>query len=271
MCIYQRMQTIFDPNDTPPPLSPEWLSPERTSTVPRMSGGRKLAQDLSTRDSRDDQYFKTPKIPEIIPVRSPPPAPPNAPSLQTPVLRQPNGLQQTREPQQTRETKGTREQALESPSSPRERLYEQTNVRQSQRNRTQPDRLQPTLKGKTHEYLRPTPTSMFATAMLASTMFSPQSSHMLHHQATGFDPIGGYQEDIHPWTTQTPWAFKAKASKDPDLPSIREALTGPHADSFWEAMEKEISTLEAMELVLQGGSLFAWFLFKFYRTLALGS
>ena len=28
MCIYQRMQTIFDPNDTPPPLSPEWLSPE---------------------------------------------------------------------------------------------------------------------------------------------------------------------------------------------------------------------------------------------------
>ena len=69
---------------------------------------------------------------------------------------------------------------------------------------------------------------------------------MLHHQATGFDPIGGYQEDIHPWTTQTPWAFKAKASKDPDLPSIREALTGPHADSFWEAMEKEISTLEAM-------------------------
>ena len=69
---------------------------------------------------------------------------------------------------------------------------------------------------------------------------------MLHHQAMGFDPIGGFQEDIHPWTTQTPWAFKAKASKDPDLPSIQEALTGPHADSFWEAMEKDVSTLEAM-------------------------
>ena len=124
------------------------------------------------------------------------------------MLRQPNGLQQTRE------------QALESPPSPRERLYEQSNVWQSQRNRTQPDRLQPTLEGKAHEYLRPTPTSMFATAMLALTMFSPQSSHMLHHQATGFDPIGGFQEDIHPWTTQTLWAFKAKDSKDPDLPFI---------------------------------------------------
>ena len=69
---------------------------------------------------------------------------------------------------------------------------------------------------------------------------------MLQQQATGFDSIGGFQEDIHPWTTQTPWAFKAKASKDPDLPSIREALTGPHATSFWEAMEKEIATLESM-------------------------
>jgi hypothetical protein len=57
----------------------------------------------------------------------------------------------------------------------------------------------------------------------------------------------GFQEDIHPWTVQTPWAFKAKANKDPDLPSVREALTGPYAEEFWKAMEKEITTLETMD------------------------
>ena len=56
MCIYQRMQTIFDPNDTPPALSSEWLpSEQQQSSVAQGSGGRKLAQDLTTRDSRDDQ------------------------------------------------------------------------------------------------------------------------------------------------------------------------------------------------------------------------
>ena len=70
---------------------------------------------------------------------------------------------------------------------------------------------------------------------------------MLHQQAIGFDVVDGFQENIHPWTIQTPWALKSKASKDPDLPSIKEALNCPDSESFWQAMEKEISTLEPMQ------------------------
>ena len=38
--------------------------------------------------------------------------------------------------------------------------------------------------------------------------------------------------------------LKAKKSKDPDLPSLHESLTGPHSEQFWEAVDKEIASLE---------------------------
>ena len=34
-------------------------------------------------------------------------------------------------------------------------------------------------------------------------------------------------------------------AKDPDTPSTREALTGPHAEQFWIAMDKEIECLQS--------------------------
>ena len=70
---------------------------------------------------------------------------------------------------------------------------------------------------------------------------------MLTYNSVGIDATTGFQEDIHPWTVQAPWALKAKASKDPDLPSVREAVMGPHAKEFWKAMESEIKTLEGMD------------------------
>jgi hypothetical protein len=77
-------------------------------------------------------------------------------------------------------------------------------------------------------------------------MLSPQANHMLAYNAVGFDLANGFQEDLHPWTVQTPWALKAKSGRDPDLPSIKEALMGPHKDEFWKAMEVEIKMLESM-------------------------
>jgi hypothetical protein len=38
--------------------------------------------------------------------------------------------------------------------------------------------------------------------------------------------------------------LKAKVSKDPELPNLRESPTGPYAEEFWEAMESEIGSLE---------------------------
>ena len=61
----------------------------------------------------------------------------------------------------------------------------------------------------------------------------------------------GIQEALYPATLQSPFylsnpmALKAKKTKDPDLPSTREALAGPHAEHFWKAMDKEIESLES--------------------------
>jgi hypothetical protein len=59
--------------------------------------------------------------------------------------------------------------------------------------------------------------------------------------------------DIHPGILQSPFAFqsmfprafKAKATKDPDLPTLTESLAGPYAEQFWTAMDAEIASLES--------------------------
>ena len=40
-------------------------------------------------------------------------------------------------------------------------------------------------------------------------------------------------------------ALKARKAKDPDLPTTWEALSGPYAEQFWEAMDKEVQSLES--------------------------
>jgi hypothetical protein len=98
-----------------------------------------------------------------------------------------------------------------------------------------------------------------ATLALSNAMASPQSIPHLQLQASGIDPILGTHEFQHPGILQSPYAlsifdhpgaftaaFKAKASRDPDLPSTYEALSGPHAEDFWAAMDKEVKSLEKM-------------------------
>jgi len=84
-----------------------------------------------------------------------------------------------------------------------------------------------------------------ATALLASTA-SHISQHLLYSQALNTDPHTGFLDATHPCIGQSPFAFKAKASHDPDLPGMQEALTGEHAHKFFKAMDKEISSLEEM-------------------------
>ena len=67
---------------------------------------------------------------------------------------------------------------------------------------------------------------------------------MLNAQVMGYSPVTGCQESLPPGLPQSLFALKAKASKDPDLPTLRESLTGPYAEEFWEAMDKEIQSLE---------------------------
>jgi len=55
----------------------------------------------------------------------------------------------------------------------------------------------------------------------------------------------GFRNLSPPGISQSPWAMKAKVSKDPDLPSLRDSLNGPHSEDFWKAMDSEIASLES--------------------------
>ena len=89
--------------------------------------------------------------------------------------------------------------------------------------------------------------------------------HHLQYQALGVDPFSVTHDFYHPGILQSPYAltlmanplshleaqmtaFQAKKPKaqDPDLPSLRESLTGPYAKEFWDAMDKEIDSIEKM-------------------------
>ena len=101
-------------------------------------------------------------------------------------------------------------------------------------------------------YDKPKARSRYASAFAAALAFSTLSTTQLfHHQLTGFDTYTGIQESLHPATLQSPFylanpmALKAKATKDPDLPSLKESLSGPYAEQFWQAMDKEIESLES--------------------------
>ena len=86
---------------------------------------------------------------------------------------------------------------------------------------------------------------MLAIVLSQTSGITPTSAYLLQEQVHGMDPLTGYQESMHPGTTQSQLALKAKASKDPDLPSLRESLTGPYAEEFWKAMDAEICSLES--------------------------
>jgi hypothetical protein len=75
---------------------------------------------------------------------------------------------------------------------------------------------------------------------------SNPSAMLLAANALGLDTSTGLQEDLYPGQLQSPMVLQGRA-KDPDLPTTREALTGPYAEQFWESMDKEIVSLEAKD------------------------
>ena len=65
-------------------------------------------------------------------------------------------------------------------------------------------------------------------------------AHLFQAQSIGYDPVARTQEEFHPTLSHSMLgrqlhSMKAKASKDPDLPTLRESLTGPNAEQFWLA------------------------------------
>ena len=108
--------------------------------------------------------------------------------------------------------------------------------------RHEPERLAPTMKGKSYDKPPRYLSALAAALALTNTVqVSPPTVHLLQHQAIGMDPFTGIQEFGHPGMLQSPMALtamamKAKKSKVPDIPSTREALSGPYAEEFWQSI-----------------------------------
>ena len=254
LCTFQRFETYFDEGSVPT-LRDEWLTPaeiETSQAEKRLHGlrqGRKRDwQHASDKDSREDFTYEPP-APD--PLRLPPD--PN-PSSQTREPSSPtSSVRQTREPppSATRQlpsswNRQTRDDPTISTSS--------TTVSDRPARHRPPNRPMNigTTKGQSYHMTASafnrksfTPSSFLSTAIDRFSGLTPSSSRMLHAQMLGYDPTTGLQEYLPPGLTQSCVALKAKASTDPDLPTLRESLTGPYSEEFWIAMDAEIASLES--------------------------
>jgi hypothetical protein len=90
-------------------------------------------------------------------------------------------------------------------------------------------------------------TAIYSTIM-ASTLTYGQNSYVDHKYlyALLMDPELGVMDNMFPDAiSRCPSLLKASKSKsDPDLPTMHEALSGPHRAEFLEAMRTEIQELE---------------------------
>ncbi len=106
------------------------------------------------------------------------------------------------------------------------------------------------------KFYDPPPVSLLSgclkkTLGISMLLTSPSSYHM-SSVAHGYNRDTDTQEYLHPGVMQSPLAFlsgspasyKSTKRNDPDMPSCREALSGPHAEEFWKAMDKEMASLE---------------------------
>jgi hypothetical protein len=79
---------------------------------------------------------------------------------------------------------------------------------------------------------------------------------MMVAEEMGLDSSTELQEEFHPLMFQSVRAMQGKCS-NPDLPSIKESINGPHREEFWKAMDAEIASSEAKKAweVVEGSSI----------------
>ena len=258
MCIMQRFETVFDEGLEPPSLAEEWLTPEEVTKnrakrqVQSLRNGRQLYHEVGKKEHKE--YGDNDPFPNVVPTQ---PRPQLEITSQQPVHLNP-----------TPPSTSTREQSPSNldrwarvppqpppPSEPPPTISPPSSAspqvsRYPTRTRTGPTLLEPTWKGKSYEK-PPRYLSSLAAAMAFtnSVRVCDTTAYHLQFQSMGMNPYTGIQDYLHPAVLQSPlalqaMALKAKKSKDPDIPSTREALSGPYAEDFWKAMDDEIISLE---------------------------
>ena len=248
LCTFNRYETHFDEGQAPM-LADEWLTPaeqEANHAKKRVQGlrqeRRRTWQDSFEKESRDDFSYQAP------PQDSPLNAPTREQVEQLPAYAETNPASPITEPLNTSWSRDDTFSPTKSTVSSRRSSDDQP--RRSSRISKAPDVLNAkTFKGKS--YL---PSSLLVTAIAMARGITPQSAVMLQAQLHGYDPSTGLQEWLPPGINQCPMALKAKVTSDPDLPTLKESLTGPNAEHFWTAMDAEINSLESKgtwEIVLR--------------------
>ena len=280
MCTFQRWEVELDPADPPPPLEDHWLTEaEKVQNRIRrhlqsVRQGRKLIQEMATKDTREDSHYQPPprEVPSVLPrelpqnfhtpPKFPPSSDPHALQRSPPIFGAPSHNIAPAPPAQTREDHPvqTREPPQPVSSSPVVRRNPSRKVKHQapEEWKLVMDPHKKTYDHSKKSYVsksRMTPVSsvfrkvpffsMLAVFACQANSLSPISAHLLHQQSMSIDPLTHCQEHFHPGMLQSPLALKAKASKDPDLPSLQESLTGPYAEQFWAAMDAEIASLES--------------------------
>ena len=256
LCVFERFELEFESN--PPALSDDWLTTDEillkraSRHLQSLKQGRKLWQDTATKESREDFNYQPPKpsqpreVPSVVLRESPKhPTPPVSPT------NKPGSLVRTPPLEPPRESP-----IPVSPEAParryplRESRGQGVSRMQIDPSKKSYDDGPPKHKSNLSRFM---PLSMFAAlvATQSPTGMTPIAAHLLQAQARGFDPMTCQQESFHPGLLQSPMAlvqnpmsFKAKSAHDPDLPTLRESLCGPHAEQFWTAMDAEIASLE---------------------------
>ena len=263
LCIFDRLETSFDQFDKdgkripPPPLADEWLSPEDLDQKrpSNLRQGRILYQDVhvNNKEIKEDLSYNPPPQNPIAHKKLREPPDPHIEPIH-----------------QARETSWKRDLPL-PPSPASVPLPQNSSGRYPTRsNRGVRNLMQPSFSGQSYDKPQAKYMGVVTAALCMSTPSFTTSigMHLLDYQAVGTDPFAGTHEFYHPGILQSPYAltimenplllledeiiafqakaFKAKASRDPDLPSLKESLTGPYAKEFWEAMDKEIDSIEKM-------------------------
>jgi hypothetical protein len=262
MCIFQRFEVAFEEDVQVPLLADEWLTPAEVAAnqvhrrTQQLRQGRRLNQELNTREYRNELNYQPP--PEVLPPREllqngpaplpiappreppPPAAMPPPREIQPPTPREP--------PPQLRGWARTPPPAP-GPVVPPSPPAPVAPVAPTRRNPSRASRDQPAFKTSFLQQMDPNkktyaPSSLLAMFLDQSFGLTAPTARVLQAQILGYDPHTGFQESLPPGFVQSPYAMKGKLSRDPDIPSLKESLSGPHAEQFWKAMDSEIASLE---------------------------
>ena len=236
-CVFDDyFETVHHKGDGPPPV---W-----DDLVIRSRFKNEFEGDL------DDTWDETaPNVVKSDPTakQKAPQQPDNGDSAQSPLPDVPRPSPDEESPRLSGDTQETPSPAPDTPTEePVADPPERPSPRRSTRVRKPVDRFTP---DKAHGYstIRRFTSNLVKYICIFS---AARAVHDVHYTtALAMDPVFGVLDGLSSlppdYLTSHPWMLKSKKGKDPDTPTIREALTGPYHDEFLKAMSLEIDELEA--------------------------